>query len=156
METLTSHSEVFISIFIAMILGMVIGLERFFAHKTAGMRTYALISMGSALFATISQLVVSSFAAYDFDPMRTAAQVVAAAGFLGAGAILHREGRVTGITTASGLWVASAIGLACGFGLYSVAIAATFFTLFIFIVLWLIERKISNLPIRRTDDSDPL
>lgn len=150
------NDSIFASLFFAMILGMAIGLERFFAHKTAGMRTYALVSMGSALFAIISKVATSSLDFYSYDPMRIAAQVVAAAGFLGAGAILHRENRVTGITTASGLWVSAGIGLASGFGLYKIAFIATIFTLFIFVVLWLIESRIKNLPFRKDDETEPL
>jgi len=146
----------FVNLFIAMLLGMILGLERFFAHKTAGMRTYALISMGAALFAVISSTIASSLDGYSFDPMRVAAQVVTGAGFLGAGVVLHQGERVTGITTASGLWVSAGIGLASGFGLYRLAIITTILTLFILTVLWLIEREIRNVSIRKNSDSESL
>ncbi len=145
MQTIINDPMV-ISLVTAMILGMVLGVERFLAHKTAGMRTYALIAMGSALFVIISQVVATQVAGM-FDPLRMAAQVVAAAGFLGVGAIFHNSHRVSGITTASGMWVAAGIGMACGFGLYRLAIVVTVLTLFTFIIMWFIEKQIRRLPI---------
>ena len=131
-------------------LGMALGVERFIAHKTAGMRTYTLVSMGSALFVIISQLVVVQFSqTVMFDPLRVAAQVIAAAGFLGVGAIFHNDQRVSGITTATGLWVAAGIGMAAGFGFFKLAIVITILALFTFIVLWSIEKiiqKVSTTP----------
>lgn len=137
--------NIYISLALAMFLGMVLGIERFIAHKTAGMRTYALISMGSAMFVIISQIITSQSGYYNFDPMRMAAQVVAAAGFLGVGAIFHNDQKISGITTASGLWVSAGIGMACGFGLYKLAFFITILALFTFVVLWFIERKIRNI-----------
>ena len=141
-------SDLYIHLFLAMALGMILGLERFVAHKTAGMRTYTLVSLGSALFVIISQIVTAEFVGTTtFDPLRVAAQVVAAAGFLGVGAIVHRsDNQVSGITTASGLWVAAGVGMACGFGLYELAVLVTGLGLFTFIVLWLIEKQIRKLP----------
>lgn len=142
-------SNFFISLFIAMLLGMVLGVERFVAGKTAGMRTYTLVSMGSALFVIISQLVANQFTTGNFDPLRVAAQVVAAAGFLGVGAIFHHDNQVSGVTTATGLWVAAGVGMATGFGLYSIAIIVTLLTLFTFIVLWFIEKQIQKLRVAK-------
>ncbi len=148
-------SDIFLNLLVAMGLGMVLGLERFVAHKTAGMRTYTLIAMGSALFVTISQIVAAQFAGTaNFDPLRIAAQVVAAAGFLGVGAIFHNDQRVSGITTASGLWVAAGIGMAAGFGLRELAVIVTILALFTFIVLWFIESFIRNMAIRKNKGLD--
>jgi putative Mg2+ transporter-C (MgtC) family protein len=144
-------NDIFINLFIAMVLGMVIGIERFIAGKTAGMRTYTLISMGSALFVTISQLVTAHLGGVNYDPLRIAAQVVAAAGFLGVGAIFHKDNQISGVTTASGLWVSAGVGMAAGFGLYSLAITVTVLTLFTFIVLWFIEKQIRKFS--RQDDT---
>ncbi len=134
-----------------MVLGMAIGIERFIAGKTAGMRTYTLISLGSALFVTISQIVTTQMGGYNYDPMRIAAQVVAAAGFLGVGAIFHKDNQISGVTTASGLWVSAGVGMAAGFGLYSLAVTVTILTLFTFIVLWAIEKQIRRFS--RQDDT---
>jgi putative Mg2+ transporter-C (MgtC) family protein len=157
MQQIFSH-EIFISLFIAMALGIALGLERFIAGKPAGMRTYTLVSLGSALFVTISQLVTATSGAYNYDPLRIAAQIVAAAGFLGVGAIFHRDNQpsgsqVSGMTTASGLWVAAGIGMACGFGLYSLAIMVTGLALFTFVVLWFIEKQIRKYS-RQDDRTD--
>jgi putative Mg2+ transporter-C (MgtC) family protein len=143
--------DVYIQLFLAMALGMILGIERFVAHKTAGMRTYTLISMGSALFVIISQLVVAQISTSMFDPLRVAAQVVAAAGFLGVGAIFRTDQGVSGVTTASGMWVAAGIGMACGFGLFHLAVTVTGLTLFTFIVLWFIEKQIRKIPIREKE-----
>jgi putative Mg2+ transporter-C (MgtC) family protein len=143
-------TDIFLSLFIAMALGIVIGVERFIAGKTAGMRTYTLISMGSALFVIISQMVTSRFIDQTFDPMRIAAQIVAAAGFLGVGAIFHKDNQISGVTTAAGLWVSAGVGMACGFGLYQLAVTVTLLTLFTFIVLWFIEKQIRKFS--RQDD----
>ncbi len=138
--------DVFIKLFIAMSLGMIIGVERLFAHKTASMRTYALISMGSALFVVISVIVSKQYIGIvNFDPLRLAAQIVAGAGFLGAGLVMIKDREVTGITSSTGLWVSAAIGMGVGFGLYKVSVIATFLVLFIFIILWFIEQRLKNL-----------
>ena len=148
--------DIYIHLLLAMGLGMALGVERFIAHKTAGMRTYTLIAMGSALFVIISQEVAASYSFGMFDPLRMAAQIIAAAGFLGVGAIFHNEGHVSGMTTASGLWVAAGIGMACGFGLYALAVLVTILTLFTFIVLWFIEARIRKLPLAQETDRNPL
>ncbi len=143
-------TDIFVSLFIAMGLGIAIGVERYLAGKTAGVRTYTLVSMGSALFVIISQIITSRFVDQTFDPMRMAAQIIAAVGFLGVGAIFHKDNQVSGVTTAAGLWVSAGVGMACGFGLYSLAIMATLLTLFTFIVLWFIEKQIRKFS--RQDD----
>lgn len=149
--------DMYTHLFLAMALGMVLGVERFIAHKTAGMRTYTLVSMGAALFVIISQEIVARYSSNIFDPLRMAAQIVAAAGFLGVGAIFHNaDGRVSGITTATGLWVAAGVGMACGFGLYSLAILVTFLVLFTFIVLWFIEEQLRKLSVSQDTERNPL
>lgn len=74
-----------------------------------------------------------------------ASQVVVGVGFLGAGLIVLRDKEVTGLTTASGLWVCAAIGMSAGFGFYGIALISTFLTLFIFVVLWFIEQRFKKL-----------
>jgi putative Mg2+ transporter-C (MgtC) family protein len=147
------NNDIFVNLFIAMILGMVLGLERFLAGKTAGMRTYTLISLGSALFVLISQIVTAKMGGVNYDPLRIAAQIVAAAGFLGVGAIFHKDSQVSGVTTAAGLWVSAGVGMAAGFGLYSLAIIVTIMTLITFVVLWFIEKQIRRFS-RQGDNID--
>ncbi len=138
-----STIDIALKLFWAMFFGMIIGTERLFAHKTAGMRTYALVSMGAALFVIISSLVVQTSGG-SFDPLRMAAQIVTGIGFLGAGMVIVHKSHVLGLTSATGMWVASGIGMATGFGLYGLAIIATLLTLFIFIVLWFIEQQLKK------------
>ncbi len=106
-------------------LGGFIGLEREFRAKEAGVRTHFIVALGSALFMIISEF---AFDGKQHDAARVAAQVVSGIGFIGAGVIIFQRNVVRGVTTAAGLWVAAAIGLACGDGMYPVAIAATVLT----------------------------
>ena len=107
------------------LLGGIIGLEREFRAKEAGVRTHFIVALGSALFMIISEF---AFEGKQHDAARVAAQVVSGIGFIGAGVIIFQRNVIRGVTTAAGLWVAAAIGLACGDGMYPVAIAATILT----------------------------
>ena len=137
--------DITIRLFVALFLGMLIGAERVWAHKTAGMRTYALVSMGSALFVIISNEMVKYYTGYSgLNPLMIISQIVVGVGFIGTGLIFAKESKLMGLTTATGLWVSSGIGMAAGFKLYDIAIIATILTLFIFIVLWFVEAKIKK------------
>ncbi len=128
---------------LAVLLGALIGLERQLAGKTAGVRTYALVSLGSALFSYMSKYgFVEFWGVPGFDPSRIASQIVVGVGFIGAGLIVFHSDRVRGLTTAAGLWVSAAIGMAVGFRLYPIAVFTTVLTLIIFIVLWIFEQKV--------------
>ena len=121
-------------IFVAALLGGARGLEREYRAKEAGFRTHFLVALGSALF-----MIVSAYGFEDavmlpghrLDVSRVAAQVVSGIGFIGAGTIIfHKsENVVRGLTTAAGVWVVAAIGLACGGGMYKLAIASTLLVL---------------------------
>jgi len=111
-------------IIVAGLLGGLIGLEREIRAKEAGLRTHFIVALGSALFMIISQYAFTG----RFDAARVAAQVVSGIGFIGAGVIIFQKNVVRGVTTAAGLWVAAAIGLACGAGMYLVATAAATLT----------------------------
>lgn len=123
-------------IFAAGVLGGLIGFEREFRAKEAGVRTHFIVALGSALFMIISQFAFSG----RFDAARVAAQVVSGIGFIGAGVIIFQKNAVRGVTTAAGLWVAAAIGLACGAEMYSVAIAATLMTILVLETMHFITR----------------
>lgn len=114
-------------------LGAVIGLEREFRQKPAGLRTNMLIAVGSALFTTVSIALASEYGSG--SPDRIAAQIVTGIGFLGGGAILRSGTNVHGMTTAATIWVNAAIGMAAGTGAYAMAAAATFITLVVLLVL---------------------
>lgn len=134
-----------IQLILALLLGTLIGIERTFAGKTAGMRTFSLVSMGSCLFIVVSKLVTEQYIGMtNFDPLRLAAGIVMGIGFLGGGLIVFRENRLSGLTTAAALWVACGIGIAVGFELFGIAISATILTLFSFTVMWTIESRIKK------------
>ncbi len=113
-------------------LGALIGLDREYRAKEAGLRTHFLVCLGSALFMIISQHGfhdVIGKTSIGLDPSRIAAQVVSGIGFLGAGTIIIHKQFVRGLTTAAGLWATAAIGLAVGSGMYYIAIAGVALTL---------------------------
>lgn len=138
--------EIFVRLFMAASLGMLLGFERTVAGKRAGMRTFALVSLSSALFIITSILVNNSFLGrVNFDPMRTMAAIISGIGFIGAGLILFRENALRGLTTAAGLWVAAGVGGAVAFGLYYPAIFTTLLTLLIFTGVWFLEVSIKKI-----------
>ena len=115
---------------VAAVLTGLIGLERELRERAAGLRTHMLVGVGSALFTIVSAYAWSDFVfsrqgGTVLDPTRVAAQIVTGIGFLGAGAIIRQGISVRGLTTAAGLWVVAAIGMAAGAGYYSAALVAT-------------------------------
>lgn len=126
---------------LSMILGSIVGFERRRRGQTAGVRTFSLIAMGSALAMVLSVYVAQKYS--DGDPTRMAAQVISGIGFLGAGAIIQMKGSVRGLTTAAGIWMVANIGMAVGCGMYWVATIATGLILFILVLLERIEHRIS-------------
>ena len=137
--------DIILKLFVALLLGMIIGTERVWAHKTAGMRTYALVAMGSALFVIISSEMVEAYTSFvGLNPLMIVAQIIVGVGFIGTGLIFSKDSKLMGLTTATGLWVSAGIGMAAGFGLFKIAIISTFFTLFIFMVLFYIEAKLKK------------
>lgn len=121
-----------IKLLLAILIGGLIGAEREFRDKAAGFRTIIFICVGATLF-TIFSLKMGGAE----DPVRIAANIVSGVGFLGAGVILRDSGRVIGLTTASTIWLAAALGMGIGGGQYVVAGAATVAVLF---VLWVFPR----------------
>lgn len=115
---------------LAALCGGIIGFERKSKAKNAGIRTHALIAVGAAMVMIISKygffdLLKVTHSNWNVDPSRIAAQVVSGIGFLGAGTIINRHEEIDGLTTAAGIWVTGAIGLAYGSGLYSIGIIGT-------------------------------
>ena len=121
--------EFVLRLFVAAILGGVIGLEREYRAKEAGFRTHFLVALGSGLFMILSQFgfddVLGHYEKVSLDPSRIASQVVTGIGFIGAGTIIFQKHVVRGLTTAAGLWVTSAIGMTAGAGMYVLSIATT-------------------------------
>ena len=129
----TAPSAVF-KLFISLILGGIVGMERKRKGQVAGIRTFALISMGATLAMLISIYIPQAYLGMkNGDPGRIAAQVVTGVGFLGAGAIIQTRGSIRGLTTAAGIWMVAAIGMSIGVGMYLVSVVATFFILFILV-----------------------
>src|SRR3989304_9658002 len=110
------HSIHLFKLFLAMLLGVLVGIERQLSGKTAGLKTHALVSMGSALFVIISIIVSDEFKeTIAYDPLRMASHIIVGVGFIGGGAIFLKDTTVSGLTTAANLWVAAGHGLALGF-----------------------------------------
>lgn len=138
-----SQSTMLIQLVVAMLLGMLLGTERAIAGKTAGMRTYALVSLGSCLFVIIGSVVAKSLIGItDIDPLRVIAGIVTGVGFIGAGLIIFRDSEITGITTAAGLWIAAGVGIAAGYKLYLLGLFATILTVFVFTIVWFVQSKV--------------
>lgn len=166
-----SAGDFLLRLFVAALLGLVVGLEREFrsdSPRAAGMRTLALVSMGSALFTILSAYGFVAFTSALYartDPSRIAAQIVTGIGFLGAGAILLHKQMVRGLTTAAAVWAIAAVGMASGLGLFVEAAGATALALAVLELLRPIEARLfphhqqSRLRLRvkpAPDKSDPL
>jgi putative Mg2+ transporter-C (MgtC) family protein len=119
---------------LAFALGGVIGWEREHEEKPAGLRTFILVCMGAALFILVTLELIreaqelAEVGATRVDPVRTVSSIAQGIGFLGAGTILVTRGSVLGLTTAAAIWATSAIGVACGLGLWQMALVGTVLT----------------------------
>ena len=137
------ENEFIVRLAVAAILGALVGLERSIAGKHAGMRTYALVSMGSALFVVLGTLASYQMALFaGVNPLQIAGSIVIGIGFIGAGLAAVKGDGHAELTTASGIWVAAGVGMAAGFGLYTLAAGATVFALLIFTLLLKVENRI--------------
>lgn len=132
-------------LFVAGVLGALVGLDREYRAKEAGYRTHFLVSLGSALIMIISQHGFDGVlheVGVGLDPSRVASQVVTGIGFIGAGTIILHKQTVRGLTTAAGIWATSGIGLTIGAGMYVLGISATVLTLIGLEVLSLLFKKV--------------
>jgi len=130
MHTWTWEWQAIVRLLAAALLGAAVGAEREREGRAAGLRTLMLVSLGAAMAMVVSVHFANVFAstkseAIRLDPARVAYGVMVGIGFLGAGVIVRRGTGVHGLTTAAGLWCTAAIGLACGFGMFTVALAGT-------------------------------
>lgn len=121
-------------------LGGLIGLERELRDKPAGFRTIILICLGACIFTIVSEVVGGR----ESESTRIAAQIASGIGFIGAGAIIQNRQSIVGLTTAATVWAAAAVGMACGFGQLSLAVAATVFILVALFLFDSIERFIGD------------
>ncbi|MGL4450047.1 MAG: MgtC/SapB family protein [Sarcina sp.] len=148
-DNYTLYFEFLFRLVLAAILSGLIGYEREFRSKDAGLRTHILVGSGSALIMIVSQYGFFEIiqANIRVDPSRIAAQVVSGIGFLGAGVIFKEHGSIKGLSTAAGLWGVAAIGLSIGAGLYTLAITFTIFMIIVFEVLNKLYKKFYTLHI---------
>lgn len=138
----TTSSTIF-KLCLSMLLGCCVGVERKRKGQIAGIRTFALISMGATLAMLLSVYVPQEYLGLkNGDPGRIAAQVITGIGFLGAGAIIQMKGSVRGLTTAASIWMVATIGMAVGVGMYVVSIVATALILVVLLLIEALERKI--------------
>ncbi len=121
--------DILLRLLAACVAGFVLGLERELFDRSAGLRTHMLVALAAALFTVVTlELALASNGlgeAARADPLRIIEAVTAGVAFLGAGAIIQSRGNVRGLTTAAGMWLAGAVGVACGAGLYVVTAIAT-------------------------------
>ncbi|MSU73698.1 magnesium transporter MgtC [Candidatus Kaiserbacteria bacterium] len=136
----------FVKLLLAMILGGVIGTERaVLAKQSAGTRTFGLVSLGACLFVITGSYVDTAYlGVVNLDPMNIAAAIVTGIGFIGGGLIIFHKEALHGTTTAAGLWIAAGVGIAIGFGLYSVAVFTTILSLLMFTGMWYLENRFKH------------
>ncbi|WPZ32287.1 MgtC/SapB family protein [Thalassobaculum sp. OXR-137] len=139
---------------LALLLGMVIGVDRELRRKPAGLRSHMLVSLASAAFALIALELVDSVSAWDdhvrIDPTRVLEAVVTGIAFLGAGAIIRNKGEVEGITTGASLWLTGALGVACGVGELYLAGMTAILGVIVLVVIGFMERRAE----RRRESAD--
>jgi len=135
-------SRTLVRLTLAAILGGIIGLERELKHRPAGLRTNMFICFGAAMFTVISLELGGAN-----DATRIASQIIPGIGFIGAGSILRDKGGVTGLTTAATIFVVASIGMACGGGLYLLAIFATVLLLLALLILGALEGRLNLKPV---------
>jgi putative Mg2+ transporter-C (MgtC) family protein len=145
-QFLSQNSELVIRLVVAVVLGMIIGAERLLVKEAAGMKTHALVSLGAAVFMILAETMTAKYINLPgMNPAMIPAQIIVGIGFLGAGSIILQGSRLIGLTTAGGLWVTAGIGMAVGFGFYSLAILATVLVLFVLLAVNIFEKPIRKI-----------
>jgi len=137
--------QIICQLFLATFLGALIGLEREYKRKQAGLQTYSLVALGSCLFTIISFNLVNLFPGelgINLDPLRVIQAIAIGIGFIGAGVIFRQPSGIFGLTTAAGLWLSAAIGIAVGAGFYFLAAFTTLLAILILAGLGLLEEKL--------------
>ena len=143
-ETQTPAYEIALRLTLAMVLSIAVGYERETADKPAGLRTHMLVALASCAFTLVALEMIQSLEhqpGLASDPARVIEAVGTGVAFLGAGAIIQARGRVEGITTGTSIWLAGAIGLACGGGYYTIALLVLVLAVFTLRALALLQRR---------------
>ena len=152
---LTPQGELLLQIFLAAILGGMIGLEREYKRKEAGLKTFALVSFAACFLTIIDVSLTSKFVVpgtIKLDPSRIIQAVAIGVGFIGAGLIIHKQGEVEGLTTAAALWATAAVGVGIGEKMYFISIISAFLIVAILSIMRLVEEKIfKKFPEDRSD-----
>lgn len=140
--------DMFIRLLAAAGLALVLGLEREFRGKAAGLRSHMLVSLGASAFIIMGMHILFATAEGDpsasIDPTRIVEGVIGGIGFLGAGSIIQSRGNIQGITTGASIWMAGAIGVACGLGIFALAGMVTLMALIIMSVLGRFQHEVIN------------
>lgn len=128
----------------AMFVGALIGIEREYTHRPAGLRTHILVALGACVVSITGEMIFHHYGALGAnpDPARLSAQVITGVGFLGAGTIMKEGASVKGLTTAASVWAVACLGIAAGFGYYFLALAGMLFTFITLTFLETIQRKL--------------
>lgn len=139
-----SIGEIFLRLLCAMLVGLVIGTEREYTHRPAGMRTHILVALGACTVMITGELIFLQYNALGAtpDPSRLSAQVITGVGFLGAGTILREGATVKGLTTAASLWSVACLGIAAGAGYYAVALAGMVFIIITLSFFEILQHKL--------------
>jgi len=151
-------NEQILRLFLALLLGSVVGMEREYIQQSAGLRTHILVCLGATIFTMISISDITAGVTLGHtaalgnpndtlmgyrlvrDPARIASQIVVGIGFIGGGAVLRHGTNVRGLTTAASLWVMASIGMLVGVGCYQLAVTATFFSFLVLFIIGALER----------------
>ncbi len=131
-------AQIAIRLACAMLVGIIIGLEREYTHRPAGLRTHILVALGACVVSVTGEMLFTHYSTLGAvpDPARLSAQVITGVGFLGAGTIMKEGASVKGLTTAASVWAVACLGIASGFGYYALALLGT---VFMFFTLTLVE-----------------
>lgn len=150
-RTYTPEWVIATHLLVAIVLGAAIGFEREAKNRPAGLRTHMLVALASAVVAVVTVELGKMVEARGVhsDPVRALEAVTAGVAFLAAGTIIQGRGKVEGLTTGAGMWLAGAVGVACGFGLLSIALMAAVCAIFILAAL----RRLANHINPKTDDT---
>lgn len=128
----------------AMLVGLIIGTEREYTHRPAGMRTHILVALGACVVSIVGEMLFVQYHALGAtpDPARLSAQVITGVGFLGAGTIMKEGATVKGLTTAASIWAVACLGLACGFGYYALALLGMAFIMITLTLFEALQRRL--------------
>jgi putative Mg2+ transporter-C (MgtC) family protein len=159
LRTFTPETTIAIRLLLAAVLGAAIGVEREYKARPAGLRTHMLTALAAAVFTVITFELFYQARSGDqpatADPIRIIEAVTAGVAFLAAGAIIQARGQVQGLTTGAGMWLAGAVGVACGGGYYTIAVMTSVLALLILAALSRLEQAVEDRNTKTRGDLPP-